>query len=241
MTEFQEKTCQAHRELLRKADEYDVAAQPVATLQGQTVADYLHHSNMMASRGVLTDYVAIGGVMPFGPNTQQQTILAIREALPSRFSLHGLGVNLGGLRMAGVLDALASADSGYWFSRRSETDSTPWRYTTDKQLDYSKATYEYLDHRKTLNSLLIDHTWNLDLLDSQLSDDSAANVESASLDDWISPGAPVTPSDHLEPRLKRLVQDFEFAGMHGEHATEQTAQQDLAQFGSISAREPADS
>jgi hypothetical protein len=127
VTEFQEKTCQAHRELLRKADEYDVAAQPVATLQGQTVADYLHHSNMMASRGVLTDYVAIGGVMPFGPNTQQQTILAIREALPSRFSLHGLGVNLGGLRMAGVLDALASADSGYWFSRRSETDSTPWR------------------------------------------------------------------------------------------------------------------
>jgi hypothetical protein len=232
VTEFQRKTCEAHRTLLQKASEYDIQAQPVTTLQGQTVSDYLHHLNMMASEGVLTDYVAIGGIMPYGPNTQQQTILAVRDALPSRFSIHGLGVNLGGLRMPGVLDALSSSDSGYWYSRESETASTSWRYTTDKQLDYSKATYEYLDHRKTLNSLLIDHAWNLDLLDIEMSDDTHAEGEHQFVDDWVSPGAPEDPVAHLEPGVKRLVQQFEFVGMDGDHATEQVTQETLSQFGS---------
>ena len=217
--DFQRRTVEAHQELLRKVDDYEIEAQPVAILQGETVKDYLEHANMMASNGTLTDYVAIGGIANLGPHSQQQIILAVREHLPERFDIHGLGVNLGGLRMEGVVDALASADSSYWYDYGGDNifffNDTA---TTEKNLDYSKATYEFLDHLKTVNEVVMDRDWNMDV-DGTVPDDSGY------FDDWVEFGFPTEPKSQLEPRLKQILDNMTFTGMDGSHHATTGSQQ----------------
>lgn len=219
--DFQRRTIDAHRELLARADEFGIEAQPVSILQGETVRDYLEHANRMAAEGTLTDYVALGGLVRLGPNTQQQIILAIRELLPERFDLHGFGVNLGGLRMPGVIDALRSADSGYWLKYGDgNMDESPFRRTSDKQLDYSKASYEFLDHLRTVNELVMENSWNMDA--------SADEDADTGFDEWVELGWPENPVEHLDPEIKPIVADTTFAGMDGEyHATTQSTQSTL--------------
>jgi hypothetical protein len=218
--DFQARTTEAHRDLLAKADDYGIEAQPVSILQGETVADYLDHANRMAAAGTLTDYVAIGGLVRLGPNTQQQIILAVRELLPERFDLHGFGVNLGGLRQPGVIDALRSADSGYWLKYGDgNMDDSPFRRTSDKQLDYSKATYEYLNHVRTVNDLIMESSWHMDAaMDGESTD--------TGFDEWVEFGTPTDPVAHLEPEIKQLVGSTTFVGMDGEHHATTQAQQE---------------
>jgi len=221
--QFQDKTIEAHKELLKLAPEVGIKAQPIAALQGQSIKDYLTHIRKHLNAGTLTDKVAIGGIVKFGPHTQQQMILAIRAILPQRYEIHGYGVNLATLRMPGVLDALASTDSGNWYSRdKDNAQSSPWKLTTNNQLSYDKATYEYLDHRRTLNELLIEHAWYMDRPEEtttsetpSLSDYSNSPSPSEKTikksdepTDFFDFGTPVDPIDHLDPEMKTIVSNF---------------------------------
>lgn len=157
---FQAKTRDAHRELLDEAAVRGIKAQPVSILQGQTIEEYIEHAIDLREHGVLTDMVAIGGIAIFGPERQQELILAIREFLPERHRLHGLGVNLATLEQPGVLDALASADTGNWFNRDAHANrSAEWGWETKNRVNFDTVTYQYLDHRRRKNEILAEHYW----------------------------------------------------------------------------------
>lgn len=163
--EFQEKTRDAHRELLDKAATRGVKAKPVSVLQGQTLEDYLSHAIDLRDHGALTDLVAIGGIANYGPETQQEIILAIREFLSKRHRLHGLGVNLATLQLPGVLNALTSADSGNWYNRDADASrSGEWGWETKNRMNQDTVTYQYLDHRRRKNEILAEHYWEGDII-----------------------------------------------------------------------------
>lgn len=161
--DFQSKTRDAHRELLDEAAARGIKAQPVSILQGQSVEEYLEHAIELREHGVLTDLVGIGGIAILGPKRQQELILAVREFLPDRHRLHGLGVNLATLQRPGVLDALSSADTGNWYNRDAHADrSAEWGWETDNRVNFDTVTYQYLDHRRRKNEFLADHFWEGD-------------------------------------------------------------------------------
>lgn len=227
VADFQRRSVEAHRELLDLARERDINAQPVAVLQGNTLGEYLRHANMLSNADALTDYVAIGSIAPYGPETQQQIILTIRMALPERIRLHGLGVNLAALREPGVLDALDSADTGNWYSRAGDTQETAWSWTSDNALDFSRATYQYLDHRKNLNELLIEHDWDLDAPRESADEGSLASFTEStdtSLDSKVSPGP------HLTAENRRLAINFSFDGMEASTNMQAADQNALTDF-----------
>jgi len=210
---FQVKTAEIHQELLDLAPEFGIKAQPVSVLQGTTVKEYLTHIDILHEHDALTDYVAIGGVAAYGGERQQQIILAIRDVLPDRYMLHGFGVNLGGLRMPGVLEALRSADSGYWLKysmeRGGNAQASPWRATTANQLDYDKATYEYLDHRKTLNKLLIEEAWHPDAIEDAEYESEGINADIGDpINEWVDIEGPTNLTQHLNPDIKTVVSHF---------------------------------
>lgn len=178
--EFQAKTRDAHRELLDEAAVRGIKAQPVSILQGQTIEEYIDHAIELREHGVLTDLVAIGGIAIFGPERQQELILAIREFLPERHRIHGLGVNLATLEQPGVINALASADSGNWFNRDAYANrSAEWGWETKNRVNFDTVTYQYLDHRRRKNELLADHFWEGELTPEQETRniDTAGSVE----------------------------------------------------------------
>lgn len=158
--QLQQQTRDAHIELLNKAADRGITAQPVSILQGTTIDEYLQHAITLRDHDALTDYVAIGGLVGYGPKRKQQIILAVREFLPERHRLHGLGVNLQTLKKNRVLSALTSADTGYWYNRDAYANHSPeWGYETHNRVNNDTVTYQYLDHRRKKNTLLSERLW----------------------------------------------------------------------------------
>lgn len=210
--EFQQKTAEAHKELLEKAKSRNIKAQPVCVIQGQEIKDYLRHINILNNHNALTDYVCIGSIAAYGPQRQQQIILTIRSFLPERFDIHGLGVNIATLREKDVLDALRSADTGYWMERGGGKES-PWRWNSDIQLNINKATKEYLDHRLSLNKLLLDHEWKLD---TPVTNKERTAGLSEFTDSNPDPKGKISPhsfKEHLNQDSLRALESISFNGM----------------------------
>lgn len=87
-----------------------------ASLQGETLDDYLRHIEMFASAGVdLTthDLVAVGSVCRRTGTKEAERIF--RELAALGLKMHGFGVKITGLRR--YADALASTDSLAWSFR----------------------------------------------------------------------------------------------------------------------------
>jgi len=209
VAEFQRRTAEDHKELLERANDRDIKAQPVSVLQGLCIRDYLRHANILKEFEALTDYVCIGSIVPYGPERQQQIILAIRSFLPERFRIHGLGVNLATLREPGVLDALRSSDTGFWFERGGAKTS-PWRWNSETSLNLNKVTKEYLEHRTSLNEILLEHDWDLDQPIKEASKETLSGYTDSESNETPSR---TSPEPHLNNETIKALESVSFNGM----------------------------
>lgn len=147
-------TIRDHVACLEAADEYGVDADPVAVIQGYDVRDYLRHVDYYRDHGLLTDHLGIGSVCKRTDIEEiRSLVLRLREAIPSRVSLHGFGVTRELLEYPDVVDALESVDTAAWDSRAyfdavENASSDGHRYTWDRVLE------AYQDYRREVRAML---------------------------------------------------------------------------------------
>jgi len=131
-------TIRDHVACLEAADEYGVDADPVAVLQGYDVRDYLRHVDYYRDHGLLTDHVGIGSVCKRTDVSEIQSLVSqLRDALPSRVSIHGFGVTRELLSLPDVVSALDSVDTAAWdhaayYDAVSNGSADEHRYTWDR-------------------------------------------------------------------------------------------------------------
>jgi len=90
----------------------------VPVLQGWNEDDYVQCIEDFKSRGLLTDYMAVGTLCRRGDNKKILSILrTIKRNLPQGCKLHGFGVKISLLKIAETYNLLESCDSAAWVSR----------------------------------------------------------------------------------------------------------------------------
>ncbi|WP_302083084.1 DUF7221 family queuine tRNA-ribosyltransferase-like protein [Salinibaculum rarum] len=110
----QTKTTTRHCEMMDLIDDRGIAtdAIPVSVVQGWQPHQYAEHVDDLRDHGLLTDRVGIGSVARKNQaETVRRVIHTVREALPSRCSIHAFGVKRSLLKFPDIVDVLASADS----------------------------------------------------------------------------------------------------------------------------------
>lgn len=120
--DHQRQTTRRHADLLDVVDGVDLDAQPVAVAQGHSPDDYVRHLDELQDAGALTDHVGIGSLVDRDPSVVPPIIQAVRDALPSRHTIHGFGVSRHHLVHDSVVQNLDTADTCS-YERRARDDS----------------------------------------------------------------------------------------------------------------------
>ncbi|MFC4987379.1 DUF7221 family queuine tRNA-ribosyltransferase-like protein [Saliphagus infecundisoli] len=135
----QRLTVEAAAEVLVRADERGIDAEPVTVVQGWEPEEYVHHVELLEREGCLTEHVGIGSVCRRNATDEiRDVIRAVDQATPPRTKLHAFGVKLEALRDEQVRNRLWSADStayDYW------VDLSPlphWQAVAREYLDYKE-------------------------------------------------------------------------------------------------------
>lgn len=138
--EHQWMTTEAAAEAVCAYEDGAADAKPISVIQGWETQDYLEHVDQLREAGVLTDTLGIGSVCRRHQTDEiQEVILAIREALPSKCSLHAFGVKQTILADRTIRKALESADTTAWYYRNFDqtnaVDET-WQEMVSHYLQY---------------------------------------------------------------------------------------------------------
>jgi len=89
--------------------------EPLPVLQGETYEDYIWHIDYLRDHGLLvSDTVCIGSLVSRPIDEIQLIIGRVRDALPSKYSLHGLGVKYESLKNPDAVEILDSVDTTSW-------------------------------------------------------------------------------------------------------------------------------
>lgn len=110
------KTVRDHQELTLESYLYLVDEFPMVPwlpiLQGWQVGEYLEHHDMYSRAGVDLAGVRVGIGSVCRRGSQNDIAAVLRALAPLKMRMHGFGVSINGLRLAGHL--LASSDSQAW-------------------------------------------------------------------------------------------------------------------------------
>ena len=159
-----------HFKCLEKADELGLSgrpgAEPVPVIQGRGADDYLWHLDYMREHGLLdiSSVVCIGSLVNRSIKEAQSIIERVRDALPSKYAIHGLGVKKSHLKNVAAVEILDSVDTTSWAlstMKRSGGDSQ-----TANWIDNLEA---YVDYRAQLEAEFggqgVDETLTLSITD----------------------------------------------------------------------------
>ena len=134
-------TIRDHVECLELAEELGIEADPVAVVQGNTIDEYLRHIDYYRDYGLLTDHLGIGSICKRKDVEEIRSLIGqIRDAVPSRVTLHGFGVTQNILHHSDVVSALDSVDTAAWGYKAYQNavlngSKGTDRYTWDNVLD----------------------------------------------------------------------------------------------------------
>lgn len=119
-------------------------AEPMAVVQGSDVPGYLWMVDLLKDHGLLTDYVCLGSIKQLPPHKVQDVAEAVRDALPARCELHGLGITKRHLQHPGIRSCFDSIDTQAWNKATSQlgSDLTDIKNTW---VGYAKAYEHYLE------------------------------------------------------------------------------------------------
>lgn len=87
---------------------------PIAVLQGEDVAGYLWMLDHLRENGLLTDHVCLGSIKKLDHHQVQDVAEAVRDALPSKYTLHGLGITKRHLQYPGIREHFDTIDTQAW-------------------------------------------------------------------------------------------------------------------------------
>lgn len=113
VADHQRLTTEAHLEVITELEECRIDADRVAVVQGSTPNSYQTHVDQLRDRGVLSavDRVGVGSLVGTDPDEVARILVAVREAVPSKYPIHGFGINRSDLRYRETLEAVDSIDS----------------------------------------------------------------------------------------------------------------------------------
>ncbi|SEO97382.1 hypothetical protein SAMN05216388_102530 [Halorientalis persicus] len=169
VTQHQQWTLRDHIETIEAASNRGLDADPVAVLQGYDVREYLEHLDLLQDHGLITDKMGIGSVCRRGQTERiRNTVLRVRDALPSRVDLHGFGVKQTVMNSPDILAALDSVDSNAWDSRlyydATTTAHEGPKHFQDEWVNYRKPEYPsfnwvnmliaYRDYRRDVDAVI---------------------------------------------------------------------------------------
>ncbi len=159
-----------HFECLEAADELGLSgrpgAEPVPVIQGRDADDYLWHLDYIRDHGLLSvsSVVCIGSLVNRSVKEAQSIIERVRDALPAKYDIHGLGVKKSHLKNVAAVEILDSVDTTSWAlstMKRSGGDSQ-----TANWIDNLEA---YVDYRAQLEAEFgsqgVDNTVTMGLTD----------------------------------------------------------------------------
>lgn len=143
----QELTVEAACQVLGRAEDRGIDAEPVSVVQGWEPREYAHHVDRLREEGALTEYVGIGSICRRGATDEiREIIRTVDEVTPSRTKLHAFGVKADLLAYDGVRERLVSSDSSAWYYRMGRTVLPRWL----------ECAREYLEYKRTVEQLLND-------------------------------------------------------------------------------------
>lgn len=146
--DHQRWTVKDHHRSLRLAHETGLidkeGVEPICVLQGQDVAGYLFHLDLLRESGLLTDHICIGSAKSLNRWEVEDIAEAVRKELPSKHTLHGLGVTQQTLAHPGVREHFDTFDTQVW---NHETNRLPDRLADvqDTWIGYLHAFEQYVD------------------------------------------------------------------------------------------------
>ena len=146
----QRRTLDHHIQLYDKVEGHTLADRAVTVVQGWTVSQYLNHLDALREHGLPMEHVAIGSVCRRGYDEEiAEVVLAVRDALPERSSLHAFGVKGSVLRFREVVEALDSVDSAAYDyaasrvpSERADGESFTWEDCARSNLNWRHELYQ---------------------------------------------------------------------------------------------------
>lgn len=122
--DHQRWTIRDHWRSLNVADEYGLlnrdGVEPIAVLQGEDTAGYLWMLDHLRDNGLLTDHVCIGSIKKMDHHQVQDVAESVRDALPSKYTLHGLGITKTHLQYAGIREHFDTIDTQAWNKQTSQ-------------------------------------------------------------------------------------------------------------------------
>lgn len=150
--EHQRMTTERHVSLLDALSDREIAADPIAVVQGWHRDDYVAHVDALRDRGALTDYVGIGSVCRRNQDAEIREIVhAVADALPTGTDIHAFGVKGSVLRFPDVRARLTSADSQSYEFRKQ------WAVLDDLgpgKSSWKDSALHYLQQRREIRGLL---------------------------------------------------------------------------------------
>lgn len=141
-------TVRDHVKSLELAEEYGLTSrsgcEPMAVIQGKDTAGYLWHLDYLRAHGLLSPHVCLGSLKKLSPSEVNDIGEAVRNALPSKHTIHGLGLTQQHLRYPGIRDVFDTIDTQSW---NKATGRLPERFDAVKNtwIGYLRAYEQYAD------------------------------------------------------------------------------------------------
>lgn len=142
-------TVRDHVKSLELAEEYGLTSrsgcEPMAVIQGEDMAGYLWHLDHLREHGLIqSDRVCLGALKKLSASEVKDIGEAVRDALPSKYTIHGLGLTQQHLRYPGIREVFDSIDTQAW---NKGTNRLPEKFDAIKNtwIGYLRAYEQYAD------------------------------------------------------------------------------------------------
>jgi hypothetical protein len=152
----QEWSIRDHVYCLEAAEDADLTAEPVAVLQGHDLEEYLWSFDYLEEHGLASPTLGIGSILRPNKTSEVRAIIQeLRDAIPSKYALHGFGISKTVLEDAETLRALDSADTTSWHSKAAHARVTDPEWA-DRVPAWIRTLQAYMDYVDAVDALIAD-------------------------------------------------------------------------------------
>jgi hypothetical protein len=149
----QEWSVRDHVYCLEAAEDAGLHAEPVAVLQGHDLQEYLWSFDYLREHGLASPTLGIGSILrPHKTSEVRAIIQGLRDAIPSKYALHGFGISKTVLEDIATLRALDSADTTSWHSKAAHAGVTDPEWA-DRVPAWIRTLQAFMDYYEDVTEL----------------------------------------------------------------------------------------
>ena len=150
----QEWSIRDHVYCLEAAEDAGLTAEPVAVLQGHDIEEYLWSFDYLKEHGLASPTLGIGSILRPNKTSEVRAIIQeLRDAIPSKYALHGFGISKTVLEDAETLWTLDSADTTSWQSKAAHARVTDPEWA-DRVPAWIRTLQAYMDYGDAVDALI---------------------------------------------------------------------------------------